>query len=154
MVRRLVGFAMALAVSLGCSEATGTVSTHALVDKLPMDSIVASLGVDTRTRGLMIAGGHNDEPTAGRFEHTYTIEFAAQPPGGHTLSLLADKVRAAAIARGAPVNSRSSAGETSESMTYATSFVRGSIVVAVAKPSSAELDRYVVVMSETHRLTR
>ena len=154
MDRRALGLAAAFAVMVACSDATGTIATHALVDSLPMDSIVASLGVDTRTRGLFLGGGHNDEPTAGRFEHTYTVEFAATPPAARTLSLLAEKVRAAAIARGAPVGSRSSDGETTESMTYRTTVVTGSIVVVAAKPSSPDLDRYVVVVSETHRRKR
>jgi hypothetical protein len=153
MDRRALGLAAAFAITVACSEATGTIAPHALVDSLPMDSIVASLGVDTRTRGLFFSGGHNDEPTAGRFEHTYTVEFAATPPAARTLSLLAEKVRAAAIARGAPVGSRSS-GETTESMTYHTAVVTGSIVVLAARPSSPDLDRYVVVVSETHRRTR
>jgi hypothetical protein len=154
MVRRALGIVTAFAVLAGCSEATGAISTHPLVDRLPMDSIVASLGVDTRSRGLLIGTGQNDDPAAGRFEHTYTIEFAAQSPASQTLTRLADKVREAAIARGAPVSSRSSVGDASESMTYATAVVNGSIVVVAAKPSSGDLDRYVVVVSETHRVGR
>ena len=154
MVRRAFGIVTAFVALTACSDATGAISTHALVDRLPMDSIVASLGVDTRSRGLLIATGQTDDPTAGRFERTYTIEFAAEPAGGGTLIRLADKVREAAIARGAPVSSRSSDGETSESMTYTTAVVKGSIVVVAAKASSADLDRYMVVVSETHRIGR
>ena len=153
MLRRVLGFAAVCVMATACSRPTAAIATHALVDKLPMDSIVASLGVDTRSRGLMIAGGHNDEPTAGRFEHTYTIEFAAQPQQVNTLMRLAEKVRQAAISRGAPIGSRSS-DATSETMTYTTAVVSGSIVIVAAKPSSPELDRYVVVVSETHRRNR
>ena len=139
----------ALAV-VACTQASGSAPSRQVLADLPLDSLVKSLGPQFAAKGISVAGGQNHDLVGGLFEDTYTVEFAAQPGDVPTLALFSSRLRDV-VSRRARVMGGGSSDGTYQSIMFVADSTTGWVHVVPAKPSSADFDRFVVVVTETRQ---